>query len=832
MMPICLSVSLLSGKRIGIEAPLDSSVDTIRQRAQQLLGIGRSRLMTSSGCVLDGHLTVEEAELRHMDDLMLCAQPVRVARSNLAFCAILGDGSVVPWGIDSVAVESVNEIQSNALAFAAILTDGSVATWGSPGSGGDSSAVKEQLKSVKHIQATRCAFAALLSDRSVVTWGSPVDGGDSSAVQKQLKNVRDIQANLAAYAAILGDGSAVTWGRALSGGDSTTVQHQLKNVRQIQASDHAFAAVLADGSVVTWGAVKSGGDSRLVQEQLKNVQKIQASSGAFAAISSQGSVVTWGSPRCGGDSSTVQEKLKKVQAIQSNDSAFAAILADGFVVTWGDARHGGDSSPVQEMLRLRMVHRIQASKFAFAAVLDDGSLVSWGDSGAGGDSSAVQEALRNVQAIQANDSAFAAILGDGSVVTWGMALAAGDSRLRWLYCWGAVCWKSRVVTFWAAVQAVDAHMGPTEIWPGSHLVARGFIGSLPPALQRQRKVPEYMYVDGQYQAVSPAGEPITEEQLQEEREASANAALELKRRVAAGTLEAMTGACGDVVAMDCRVFHRGSANCSSAVRVLFNASFQEDLVCGRRISEGCKWEFPKITGLPWQLSAAAPSDPRAIHGFTYHCLPDVLEANYRLRDFRDSAKVGNRPSAPLCFWGFHVNLCLSRGERELKAEIRAAQRLLLEVAEGARHLSPERLTAPLANAKGAPLAAPLPALPGFGTPPASGGVELDVGSLAPRGTAAIAWSVPGVRARTRASPTRLLFPLGSRRRTKPGHCSLYLTGPQGAHLQFLLRLGSVEHGPLECIFDRPEKDSGRHDFCTLEDELEARMKLPTLVLIP
>lgn len=183
---------------------------------------------------------------------------------------------------------------------------------------------------------------------------------------------------------------------------------------------------------------------------------------------------------------------------------------------------------------------------------------------------------------------------------------------------------------------------------------------------------------------------------------------------------------------------------------------------------------------------------------------------------------------------------VARGERELKAEIRAAQRLLLEVAEGARHLSPERLAAPLANAKGAPLAAPLPALPGFGTPPASGGVELDVGSLAPRGTAAMAWSVPGVRARTRfgnAQPMiseafdveqfpdvkalRLkLFPLGSRRRTKPGHCSLYLTGPQGAHLQFLLRLGSVEHGPLECIFDRPEKDSGRHDFCTLDDELE------------
>merc|ERR1719215_751365 len=66
-----------------------------------------------------------------------------------------------------------------------------------------------------------------------------------------------------------------------------------------------------------------------------------------------------------------------------------------------------------------------------------------------------------------------------------------------------------------------------------------------------------------------------------------------------------------------------------------------------------------------------------------------------------------------------------------------------------------------------------------------------------------------------------LFPLGSRKQTTPGHCSLYLTGPEGAHIQFLLGLGSAQHGPLECFFDRPGKVTGRHDFCMLEDELEA-----------
>ena len=37
--------------------------------------------------------------------------------------------------------------------------------------GGDSSAVRDQLKGVQHIQATNGAFAAILEDGSVVTWG-------------------------------------------------------------------------------------------------------------------------------------------------------------------------------------------------------------------------------------------------------------------------------------------------------------------------------------------------------------------------------------------------------------------------------------------------------------------------------------------------------------------------------------------------------------------------------------------------------------------------------------------------------------------------------------
>ena len=79
-------------------------------------------------------------------------------------------------------------------AFAAILEDGSVVSWGNEDSGGDSSAVGDQLKGVQQIQATYDAFAAILKDGSVVTWGNEDCGGDSSAVGDQLKGVQQIQA--------------------------------------------------------------------------------------------------------------------------------------------------------------------------------------------------------------------------------------------------------------------------------------------------------------------------------------------------------------------------------------------------------------------------------------------------------------------------------------------------------------------------------------------------------------------------------------------------------------------------------------------------------------
>ena len=198
------------------------------------------------------------------------------------------------------------------------------------------------------LAATGSAFALWCQGYSaIVTWGDACSGGDSSAVQDQVRGVQQIQGTSAAFAAILADGSVVTWGRALYGGDSSAVRDELKGVQQIQATRHAFATILEDGSVVTWGHADYGVDSSAVQDQLTNVQQIQATpNGAFAAILADGSIVTWGLAQCGGDGSAVRDQLRGVQQIRATHRAFAAILADGSIVTWGSEKFGGDSSAV------------------------------------------------------------------------------------------------------------------------------------------------------------------------------------------------------------------------------------------------------------------------------------------------------------------------------------------------------------------------------------------------------------------------------------------------------------------------------------------------------
>ena len=118
-MSISVDVHLLSGKRAAVEVEADASVESLKHRAQSALAVSsRGRLLNSAGEVLDGAQSVTQAKLRSGDVLTLHVNQVQIKATKQA-------------GVFT--------------AFAALLSDGSVATCGKPDSGGDSSAVQEQL---------------------------------------------------------------------------------------------------------------------------------------------------------------------------------------------------------------------------------------------------------------------------------------------------------------------------------------------------------------------------------------------------------------------------------------------------------------------------------------------------------------------------------------------------------------------------------------------------------------------------------------------------------------------------------------------------------------
>ena len=141
-------------------------------------------------------------------------------------------------------------MRHRARAFAARLFDGSVITWGNPACGGDSAAVRDELKRVQDLKATAGAFAARRADGSVVTWGNGWCGGDSERVR--LKDVEQLSATKYAFAALMTGGpAAIRFVHVVSGGTVVSwgaENYTLSDVVQLESSLSCFAATLADGS--------------------------------------------------------------------------------------------------------------------------------------------------------------------------------------------------------------------------------------------------------------------------------------------------------------------------------------------------------------------------------------------------------------------------------------------------------------------------------------------------------------------------------------------------------------------------------------------------------
>ena len=94
-MSITVDVGLLSGRTVSVRAGLDEVVGTLRHWAQTALGIGKGRLLDSSGKTLDLRSPIKLAGVQDGDFLTLHVSKVEIQSSFGAFAAILGDASVV-----------------------------------------------------------------------------------------------------------------------------------------------------------------------------------------------------------------------------------------------------------------------------------------------------------------------------------------------------------------------------------------------------------------------------------------------------------------------------------------------------------------------------------------------------------------------------------------------------------------------------------------------------------------------------------------------------------------------------------------------------------------
>ena len=127
---IQISVALPNGHAELLSLPPSSTVQDLKAEAHRAFGRKHLRLITAKNRVLvDPDKTLEEAEVEDGECLTALVLQPQLAATNSAFALWChGDSAVV--------------------------------TWGNPRSGGDSSAVQDQLKGVQQIQATTGAFAA------------------------------------------------------------------------------------------------------------------------------------------------------------------------------------------------------------------------------------------------------------------------------------------------------------------------------------------------------------------------------------------------------------------------------------------------------------------------------------------------------------------------------------------------------------------------------------------------------------------------------------------------------------------------------------------------
>lgn len=245
---------------------------------------------------------------------------------------------VVAWGsntagqTDVPALTEVAAVAAGETFSLALMKDGTVVQWGL------NSAAPPGLTGVTHIAAGAAHAMALRSDGTVAAWGDNIYG--QTNVPAGLTSATAVAAGEKHSMALRADGTVLVWGDDTFG--QTDVPSGLSDVIAIAAGYDHCLALKADGTVVAWGRSDAG--QTLVPSGLSHVTSIGAGNYHSLAVRSDGTLVAWGYDL--GGQSTVPSGLIGVVRAEGGFDFTLALKSDGTVVAWGGSSNGETTVPV------------------------------------------------------------------------------------------------------------------------------------------------------------------------------------------------------------------------------------------------------------------------------------------------------------------------------------------------------------------------------------------------------------------------------------------------------------------------------------------------------
>ncbi len=192
--------------------------------------------------------------------------------------------------------------------------------------------------------------------------------------------------------------------------------------------------------------------------------------------------------------------------------------------------------------------------------------------------------------------------------------------------------KAKLFTSWVSLQPITTIMGPTVIHPGTHLFRPLVLDNVDGIPEEEIRWREFLAFSGQEDsdegyALMALREKLEDARANEEKEWEEKNGSILKSSL---SVEILSDFGGDMVVMDARVRHYGSANWSLTPRLLLNVTFQEPDNHEDHANEDSKWhDDVKMMECPSNVGMTTP-----ISGFTYHLHEGMKLKNWIASDFR------------------------------------------------------------------------------------------------------------------------------------------------------------------------------------------------------